>query len=199
MNDNIRKHHEMVSGIITPPGEVDIKERKDRPQAAPEFPSPEYMRYISNKYYTIIDWNILKVEVLYENGIIIAILVHGRLKWIDADEIKRSGDMIGAHRVDRKTETNIIIDIGNNVKAANTDCWKKALNFYLNVCDDIYRYDYPHIKATKEDKEDIIKHIKRINDKETREKFEKDLENLEKRYVPNFKTAIEYKLKSQAK
>jgi hypothetical protein len=47
--------------------------------------------------------------------------------------------MVAAHRIQKKRGTDEFVDIGNDVKASNTDCLKKALNMYLNIADDVYR------------------------------------------------------------
>ena len=50
-----------------------------------------------------------------------------------------TGAMTAAHRIQKQRGTESFVDIGIDVKAANTDCIKKAFNFYLNIADDVYR------------------------------------------------------------
>lgn len=196
--DIISEHHKHVSEIITPRDQVDTKEKKDNIDSGPpEFPSPEYMRYIANREYLIESWNIIDTKVIYEDDKLVAIMVHGRLTWTEpgTHPIKRSGDMIGAHRIDRKRGTNELVDIGNNIKAANTDTWKKAINFYLNVCDDIYRYDYPPIPINQEVKDEIMALINDITDQDRKTEYIKILNSIDRNGINAFKEKIKYYIK----
>ena len=63
--------------------------------------------------------------------------------------------MVAAHRIQKKRGTNEFVDIGNDIKAANTDCIKKAFNMYMNICDDVYRNQVEDPMLTDKQKKDI--------------------------------------------
>jgi hypothetical protein len=110
-----------------------------------------YMREIADKHYPGWSWTIQKTEVLGSE----AYVVHGRLRWYD-EGLWREGDMVAAHRIQKKRGTNEFVDIGNDVKASNTDCIKKALQMYLNIADDVYRNQVEDLTLTDEQKHDIL-------------------------------------------
>jgi len=117
------------------------------------------MRDIADKEYAGWSWTIINTEVLGSE----AFVVHGRLKWYD-EGIWREGDMTAAHRIQKKRGTNEFVDIGNDVKSANTDCIKKAFNMYLNICDDVYRNQIEDLSLTKEQKDTIIEVSSMVSD-----------------------------------
>ena len=110
-----------------------------------------YMREIADKEYPGWSWTIEKTEVLGSE----AYVVHGRLLWYD-EGIWRKADMVAAHRIQKKRGTNEFVDIGNDVKAANTDCIKKAFNMYLNIADDVYRNQVEDLELSDEQKNEIL-------------------------------------------
>lgn len=150
---DIRQLHIDISNIVTP--REYIKTVGDH---GPEYPESEYMRSLQNKYFPVTDWTIEEKPIFNSNKLV-AWVVTGKLEWnyayIGYPEISRRGMMAAAHATNYKKGTDILVDLGNDVKAANTDTWKKALNFYLNICDDIYRWETPElspkqVKALKE-------------------------------------------------
>jgi len=58
--------------------------------------------------------------------------------------------------VDIDATTLIFVDIGNDIKAANTDCIKKAFNMYLNIADDVYRNIVDDQTLTDEQIEELV-------------------------------------------
>ena len=84
-----------------------------------------------------------------------AFVVQGRLSWYD-EGIWRKADMVAAHRIQKKRGTNEFVDIGNDVKASNTDCIKKAFNMYLNIADDVYRNQVEDLELSDEQKNEIL-------------------------------------------
>ena len=124
---SITKKHKSVSNINTPKPFVKKKMGLD-------YVEYSYMREVADKEYPGWGWTIIKTETLGSE----AYVVHGRLKWYD-EGIWREGDMTAAHRIQKKRGTDEFVDIGNDIKSANTDCIKKAFNFYLNIADDVYR------------------------------------------------------------
>ena len=109
------------------------------------------MRDIADKEYPGWSWTIINTENLGSE----AYVVHGRLKWFD-EGIWRQGDMCAAHRIQKKRGIDEFVDIGNDVKAANTDCIKKAFNMYLNICDDVYRNQVEDFELSDEQKDEIV-------------------------------------------
>lgn len=168
--------HILVSRIKTPADYIEKKGKVD-------YAKPEYMRYLANKYYPGWSWKIEREEIVRNaNGEPQFFLVIGILTWPEkiithpdlvSEEIHwRSGSMSAAHRiqyserVDKETgeESYVLTDPGNDIKAANTDTIKKAWNFYLNICDDVYRYENPELSEEKE--EEIMEIAKEIDEEE---------------------------------
>ena len=116
--------------------------------------SPSELKQLKEKYSKIVEKNdgeIVKTENLGSA----AYVVHGRLKWYD-EGIWRTGDMVAAHRIQTKRGTGDFVDIGNDIKAANTDCMKKAMNMYLNIADDVYRNQIEDLELSDEMKNEIL-------------------------------------------
>ena len=43
------------------------------------------------------------------------------------------------------------MNIGNDIKSANTDCMKKAFNMYLDIANDVYRNEDPTLDDEQRD------------------------------------------------
>ena len=140
----ITDKHKLVSGLKTPSPYIKKKQGMDYVEYA-------YMREVADKQFPGWSWTIEKTEVLGSA----AYVVHGRLKWFD-EGIWRHGDMCAAHRIQKKRGVDEFVDIGNDVKAANTDCIKKAFNMYLNICDDVYRNQVEDFELSDEQKDEIV-------------------------------------------
>ena len=110
------------------------------------------MKAMAEEEYTPWNWEIIGEEMLGTE----AYKVHGRLTYTDALGAVRIGDMVAAHRIQKKRGTNEFVDIGNDVKAANTDCMKKAFNMYLNIADDVYRNQIEDLELSESEKNDIL-------------------------------------------
>ena len=141
---SITRKHKKVSKIKTPKAFIKKKMGMDYVEFS-------YMRDLADKHFPGWSWTIQKTEVLGSE----AYVVHGRLKWYD-EGLWREGDMVAAHRIQKKRGTNEFVDIGNDVKASNTDCIKKALQMYLNIADDVYRNQVEDLSLTDEQKNDIL-------------------------------------------
>ena len=144
MRKAITDKHKSVSNIATPKPFVKKKMGMD-------YVEYSYMREVADKEFPGWSWIIVKTENLGSE----AYVIHGRLKWYD-EGIWREGDMTAAHRIQKKRGTNEFVDIGNDIKAANTDCIKKAFNFYLNIADDVYRNQVEDMELSDEQKNDIL-------------------------------------------
>ena len=124
----ITKQHKKIGKIETPKGLVKKKQGFDYVELS-------YMKNIANEQFPGWSWNIINSEALGSN----AYVVHGRLKWLD-NGLWREGDMVAAHRIQTKTgDSSAFVDVGNDIKSANTDCMKKALNVYMDIAADVYR------------------------------------------------------------
>ena len=144
MRKAITDKHKSVSNIATPKPFVKKK-------MGMEYVEYSYMREVADKEFPGWSWIIVKTENLGSE----AYVIHGRLKWYD-EGIWREGDMTAAHRIQKKRGTNEFVDIGNDIKAANTDCIKKAFNFYLNIADDVYRNQVEDMELSDDQKNDIL-------------------------------------------
>ena len=127
MRKAITAKHKKVSNIATPAPYIKKK-------MGMEYVEYSYMREVADKEYPGWSWTIINTENLGSE----AFVIHGRLKWFDSG-VWREGDMTAAHRIQKKRGTSEFVDIGNDIKASNTDCIKKAFNMYLNIADDVYR------------------------------------------------------------
>jgi uncharacterized membrane-anchored protein YjiN (DUF445 family) len=140
----ITRKHKQVSEIVTPPPFIKKK-------MGMEYVEYSYMREVADKEYPGWSWTIIKTEVLGSE----AYVIHGRLTWFD-NGVWRKGDMTAAHRIQKKRGTAEFVDIGNDIKAANTDCIKKAFNQYLNIADDVYRNQVDDPQLDDDQKEHIL-------------------------------------------
>jgi len=117
-----------------------------------------YMRHLLNLHYPIWGWEIIKYEFIGDTSI----AVHGRLTIAD-NGIERSFDSIDAHRI--ASNDKGYVDIGNDLKSANTDCFKVAVNRLCNIADDVYRKRIEDITLNTEQVAKIEGKLKVIKDK----------------------------------
>ena len=139
----ITKHHKKVSELKTPKAFIKQKMGMD-------YVEYSVMRDIADNEYPGWSWTVIKTEFAGTE----AYVVHGRLKWFD-DGVWREGDVTASHRIQKKRGTDEYVDLGNDIKAANTDCIKKAFNMYMNICDDVYRNQVEDPTLTDKQKKDI--------------------------------------------
>tara|TARA_R100000654_G_scaffold40980_1_gene67113 strand:- start:3883 stop:4461 length:579 start_codon:yes stop_codon:yes gene_type:complete len=136
VDDSIMQHdllvakHQKVSEEPTPQDVVKSKNGFD-------YVDEGYMRWKLNQHYPIWSWEIVKYETLGDK----AIVVHGRLKIID-EHCARTFDAVAAHRIAVARSGSGFVDLGNDLKAANSDAFKVAVNRLCNVADDVYRKQY---------------------------------------------------------
>ena len=142
----IANKHKRVSQIETP--KRFVKKKYD----GMEYCEIDYMKSIAEEEFTPWNWEIVGEEMLGTE----AYKVHGRLTYTDALGAVRIGDMVAAHRIQKKRGTNEFVDIGNDVKAANTDCMKKAFNMFLNIADDVYKNQIEDFELSNDEKNEIL-------------------------------------------
>ena len=140
----ITDKHKQVSNIKTP--KPFIKKKMGM-----EYVEYSYMREIADREFPGWSWKVVNTEVLGSE----AYVVHGRLKFYD-EGIWRECDVTASHRIQKQRGTNDFVDIGNDVKAANTDAIKKAFNMYMNIADDVYRNQVDDLELSDLEKSDIL-------------------------------------------
>ena len=129
-HDMLVSKHQQVSEAPTPQDVVKSRNGFD-------YVDEGYMRWRLNQHYPIWSWEVIKYETLGDK----AIVVHGRLKIVD-EGIPRSFDSVAAHRIAQARSGAGYVDLGNDLKAANSDAFKVAVNRLCNVADDVYRKQY---------------------------------------------------------
>ena len=92
------------------------------------------MRQILNENFPIWSWEVIKYEFLGKE----AVAVHGRLMIIDEGQ-PRYFDALAAHRMSISKQSGGYVDLGNDMKSANTEAFKVACNRLCNISDDVYR------------------------------------------------------------
>ena len=146
----IAKHSE-VSQLDTPNYYV-------KQQQGFDYVDEGYMRHLLNLHYPIWKWEIIKYEFIGDKSI----AVHGRLTIVD-NGVERHFDSIDAHRI--ASNDKGYVDIGNDLKSANTDCFKVAVNRLCNIADDVYRKRIEDITLSTEQVATIEGKLKVIKDK----------------------------------
>ena len=145
-------YHKTVSNMSTPKKYIEQKMGLDYVRYG-------YMRDLADKFYPGWSWTIIKCAALGSE----AYEVHGRLKWFD-NGIWREGDCVAAHRIQKKRGTDEFVDVGNDLKAANTDTIKKAFNMYMNIADDIYRNQIDEYELESSQIQQLLVIASNVND-----------------------------------
>ena len=143
---NLQDKHDFVSNIPTPKAFVKDKGGFDYVDEA-------YMRHLLNNHYPIWKWDIIKYEFIGDK----VIVIHGRLTIID-NGVERHFDSVAAHRI--ASNQKGYVDLGNDLKGANSDAFKVAVNRLCNIADDVYRKQIPDLEL----KEDQVKSINDLLD-----------------------------------
>jgi len=130
-----------------------------------------YMRHLLNLHYPIWGWEIIKYEFIGDKSI----AVHGRLTIAD-NGIERHFDSIDAHRI--ASNDKGYVDIGNDLKSANTDCFKVAVNRLCNIADDVYRKRIEDITLSTKQMAEIKSKLKTIKDKASVVRIEAGIEQM---------------------
>ena len=142
-DDVLIRKHQHVSEEPTPSDVVKSRNGFD-------YVDEGYMRWRLNQHYPIWSWEVIKYETLGDK----AIVVHGRLKVMD-EGVPRSFDSVAAHRIAVSRNGSGYVDLGNDLKAANSDAFKVAVNRLCNVADDVYRKQYID-KSLDKDQSDYL-------------------------------------------
>ena len=153
----IQETHKTVSAKETP--RMFIKQKLGN-----DYVQLPYMRMIADAFYPGWSWEIVSYSVqVNKDGVAQFITIHGRLKWYESG-LWRSGDMVAAHRIQKKTGSDSdLVDPGNDIKAANTDCIKKAMNVFMNIADDVYKAHAEDPELSDEQIKEIIAQAKKLD------------------------------------
>jgi len=153
----ISEKHQFVSELPTPSDQIKSRNGFD-------YVDEGYMRWRLNQHYPVWSWEIMKYETLGDK----AIVVHGRLKIVD-EGVTRSFDSVAAHRIAVLRSGNGYVDLGNDLKAANSDAFKVAVNRLCNVADDVYRKQYVDKTLSKQQFEKILSVIAQMDTKDAKQ------------------------------
>ena len=162
LDHNIYDKHQYVSEMRTPTDQIKSRSGFD-------YVDEGYMRWCLNKHYPVWSWEIIKYETLGDK----AIVVHGRLRIMD-EGVPRSFDSVAAHRIAVSRSGSGYVDLGNDLKAANSDAFKVAVNRLCNVADDVYRKQYID-NALSQEQYDILLMTMSQLDVDEAEKIERAL------------------------
>ena len=164
----IKEKHNKISNTDTPKYYVKDKGGMD-------YVEEGYMRHVLNENYPLWNWDIVKYEFLGDAWIV----VHGKLSIVDGGA-PRHFDAVAAHRIQKKRGSDEYVDIGNDIKAANSDCFKVAMNRLCNISDDIYRKKIEDISLSEEQENEIHEYVKQLGtlgEKQTIDKITKGIED----------------------
>jgi hypothetical protein len=161
ITEKIKEYHKTISDIKTPKRYIGKKGKY-------KYIKRHYMKMQANKLFPGWSFTIQKYDVLAKDFV----LVHGRLIWTEFG-IRRVGDMISGHAIAKSAGASEFVGLDNDIKAACTDTWKKACNWYMNIGDDVYKMNDEELND--KDKKLFLDLIIEIGDEY--------LETVEKHYV----------------
>ena len=156
--NSIREKHDTISLTDTPA--YYVKERQGF-----DYVEEGYMRHLLNKHFPIWNWEIIKYELLGSEWIV----VQGRLT-IHDNGVTRKYDSVSSHRIQKRRDSDEFVDIGNDIKAANTDAFKVAVNRLCNISDDVYRKRIESMELTDKQAKYIMELAKKSGMQERIEK-----------------------------
>ena len=128
---SIRLVHDKISKATT--SEMYVQKRPGPGGTTMDFVDEGYMRQVLNDNFPIWSWQVVKYDIL-ENEV----TCHGRLT-ISDDGALRSFDALSAHKIALTRAEGRYVDLGNDMKSANTEAFKVACNRLCNIADDVYR------------------------------------------------------------
>jgi len=133
--DKVRYTHNTISKKDTHP--FYIQQRGGPGGRMMDFVDEGYMRQVLNDNFPIWNWEVVSYEI-YGQPLPDYICVHGRLTIKDSGA-ERHFDALAAHQVKYMRDTSDTVDLGNDMKSANTQAFKLACNRLCNISDDVYR------------------------------------------------------------
>ena len=165
MIDSMKKKHKHVSNTSTP--NPYIEKRED----GFEYVDEGYMRALLNEFFPVCNWEIKKYEILGD----VEIIVHGRLTIVD-EGLPRYFEAVASHRIAKNAKG--YVNISNNLKSANTDAFKVAVNRLCNIADDVYRKKLIDYNISDEQKTHIDNILADINNDELCDKIRDEVDSL---------------------
>ena len=157
--------HEKISNMETPKPYVET--RAD----GFEYVDEGYMRSLLNKNFPIWNWEIQKYEILGD----VEIIVHGKLQVLD-EGLPRIFDAVASHRIAKNAKG--YVNISNDLKSANTDAFKVAVNRLCNIADDVYRKQVVDYNLDDKQKANIEEILSGITDNELTDKIRDEVDSL---------------------
>ena len=163
--DSLINKHKTISNTNTPKPYVET--RAD----GFDYVDEGYMRALLNEHFPIWSWEIIKYEVLGD----VEIIVHG--KWIVVDEgLPRTFDAVASHRIAKNQKG--YVNISNNLKSANTDAFKVAVNRLCNIADDVYRKQMIDYNLNYKQISNIEEILSGIGDSDLTDKIKDEVDSL---------------------
>jgi hypothetical protein len=163
--DRISSKHDDISKQITSP--LYVQKREGPGGRTLDYVDEGYMRQILNTHFPLWSWEIVKYEFLGKESI----AVHGRLTILD-NGIPRTFDALAAHRIACLKSNGNFVDLGNDMKSANTEAFKVACNRLCNIADDVYRKS-----ILSEEQVDTLEGVLGLLDGQTRRKVKESVGN----------------------
>ena len=130
-----------------------------------------YMRGLLNKHFPMWSWEIRKYEILGD----VEIIVHGKLTVVD-EGLPRYFEAVASHRIAKNAKG--YVNISNNLKSANTDAFKVAVNRLCNIADDVYRKQVVDYNLDDVQRANIEKILSGIGDNELSDKIHDEVDSL---------------------
>ncbi len=163
--NNMVSKHKSLSNTETP--KPYIETRAD----GFDYVDEGYMRALLNEHFPIWNWEIKKYEILGD----VEIIVHGKLTVID-EGIPRNFDAVASHRIAKNAKG--YVNISNNLKSANTDAFKVAVNRLCNIADDVYRKQMVDYNLTDKQISNIEEILSGIGDNDLTDKIKDEVDSL---------------------
>jgi hypothetical protein len=129
---SIKEKHNSISKSAT--SQLYIQKRPGPGGKTIDFVDEGYMRQILNDNYPVWSWEVIKYEFLGKE----AVACHGRLTISDEGAVRKF-DALAAHKIAITRADGNYVDLGNDIKSANTEAFKVACNRLCNIADDVYR------------------------------------------------------------
>ena len=130
-----------------------------------------YMRALLNEHFPIWSWEIKKYEILGD----VEIIVHGKLIVVD-EGLPRTFDAVASHRIAKNQKG--YVNISNNLKSANTDAFKVAVNRLCNIADDVYRKQMIDYNLNDSQISNIEEILSGIGDSDLTDKIKDEVDSL---------------------
>ena len=163
--DSLVEKHKKLSSMSTP--KPYIETRAD----GFDYVDEGYMRGLLNKHFPMWSWEIKKYEILGD----VEIIVHGKLTVVD-EGLPRYFEAVASHRIAKNAKG--YVNISNNLKSANTDAFKVAVNRLCNIADDVYRKQVVDYNLDDKQREHIEEILSGIGDNELSDKIKDEVDSL---------------------